>query len=94
VWYKGLTLAGFASIYINFFVFLIDQTKNDEGKLMKNSLKAEQKISRAVLTYISLGIGMVVGPFPMGFLQDKIGHKASLLYILALSVIFNSLLII
>jgi len=60
---------------------------------MKDSLKEDEKMSEAYLTYVGVGVGCVIGPIPMGFIQDRFGHKATIYYIMALVLIFSTLLI-
>lgn len=48
----------------------------------------------AIRTYVFLGIGMVLGPQVMGYLLDKYGHRAALIYILSSTVIIGILLIV
>ena len=57
-------------------------------------MSEDEKVSIAIKTYIAMGLGMVFGTQPMGILQDKYGHKASIIYILTNSVIFITLVII
>ena len=57
-------------------------------------MTSDEKIRIAVNTFIAFGLGLVFGPWPMGLLQDKLGHKAALLYIFTNTLIFNSLLVI
>ena len=46
----------------------------------------------AILTYTALGVGAVIGPIPMGLIQDKYGHKACIFYILINNIGFTLLI--
>jgi len=94
IFLRALSAVNTSGVYIGFWVYLINQTKDDQGVFLKDTLSKDQITSRAILTYTSLGIGMVLGPIPMGLLQDKYGPKAALSYILAICVVSMLLLIV
>ena len=80
--------ARLASVYINLWVFIYSSTA--EGALKSE----DEKIERTVYTFVSMGVGLIVGPILMGIIQDKCGHKASLTLLLSEVIIFESILLI
>lgn len=85
---------GHASVYVNFWIQLMNRTIDENGNKMFEHLTEDEKTSDAVNTYIALAVGMVLGPSPMGIIQDKYGHKTALIYLCTNTVIFCTLLII
>ena len=54
----------------------------------------DDKNALALYTFTFFGFGTVSGAFVLGFIQDKFGHKASLLMILLAIILTYSLLLI
>ena len=92
--FRAMNLSSQASVYVNFWVLLISETEDSNGQKVHADWSEDKKIATAVSTYVALGLGMVFGPWPMGILQDKYGHKASVLYMLTGTLISCTLLII
>jgi hypothetical protein len=63
--FRSLSLAFQASLFVGFFVFLINNTQNQEGISM-NIIPEDTKIGMAVLTFLPLGLGSAFGPLIMG----------------------------
>jgi len=57
------------------------------------TLSEDVKIGMAILTFLPLGLGSIIGPLIMGFIQDRFGHKASILYIIFNIIITGALII-
>jgi MFS family permease len=56
-------------------------------------LSEDVKIGMAILTFLPLGLGSIIGPLIMGLIQDRYGHKASILYIIFNIILAGSILI-
>ena len=83
---KGMTVSIIASIFVNFFIFLIDGTK-------EKTLPHETKIKEAMFAFVPLGFGMISGPLTLGYIQDKFGFIESLSFMMLAMVVSSSLLI-
>jgi hypothetical protein len=56
---KGMTVAIIASIFVNYFIFLID------GK--ETGMSHETKIKESLFCFVPLGFGMIFGPLSLGY---------------------------
>lgn len=82
--FRAMSLNSQASIFVNFWC----STMSDMD------ISNEEKIQKALFTYIPLGFGCMVGSVLYGFVEDKCGNKASILFILAQVLIFNTMIIV
>jgi hypothetical protein len=63
--FRSSSLACQASLFIGFFVSLINNTNSEDGSSMK-TFSEDVKIGMAILTFLPLGLGSIIGPLIMG----------------------------
>lgn len=66
--FRSMSFGSQAAVYINFWVMLINSSVDQDGEKTFKDLSSDEKIAQAILTYIAMGVGMVVGPWPLGLL--------------------------
>lgn len=85
---KGLTYTMIASIFVKFFILLMNG--NHDLKDQSDDLK----IKHALLCLIPLGFGSLIGPLVTGYIQDKFGFIFAIIYIGISMLIMGFILLI
>lgn len=66
--FQALNMVGQASIYISFWVMIIEAAVDTKGNKVHQDMHENQKIAIALKTYPAFGVGQVLGTWPMGYI--------------------------
>ena len=87
---RGVSAVMQASVFVNFWSSTLTYSSELSGEL----ISVDKKLTTTVYTYLLYGVGAILSPQILGRIQDSKGYKASLTFLVALELIFVSMVII
>ena len=87
---RGVSAVMMASVFVNFW----SSTLTYSASLSGEKISVDRILTTSVYTYLLYGAGAIISPQLVGKIQDSQGYRASMFFILALQIVFVTMVII